>query len=204
MEPYEVTQYTSRTHRAPFGRSLPASGRETARPSQVSWFGWHGRFLVPAIRSMSADGAAGSRIAEGNRHRQREASLKRTIHPCDHGVTAGMIHGLAHGLPGLLRRTRKFSAGDQKRLDPEHSRYGERGGGPSAPTLRDQYFLTIPESLLRALLSWVSFMVLGYALGIQGAQFRINRSRLIVHGHPSPGTCPRAIHRSLIGRTKIL
>ena len=127
MEPYEVTQYTSRTHRAPFGRSLPASGRETARPSQVSWFGWHGRFLVPAIRSMSADGAAGSRIAEGNRHRQREASLKRTIHPRDHGVTAGVIHGLAHGLPGLLRRTRKFSAGDQKRLDPEHSRYG---GGP--------------------------------------------------------------------------
>jgi hypothetical protein len=91
-----VTHQTSRNHLLPAGRPPPADGREAVRPSQVSWFGWNGRFLVPAMHSISAGGPAGSRITKGNRRSRREASLNRTAQPRDHG----MIRGL--GTPTLI------------------------------------------------------------------------------------------------------
>jgi len=91
-----VTHQTSRNHLLPAGRPPPADGREAVRPSQVSWFGWNGRFLVPTMHSISAGGPAGSRITKGNRRSRREASLNRTAQPRDHG----MIRGL--GTPTLI------------------------------------------------------------------------------------------------------
>jgi hypothetical protein len=102
-----VTHVTSRTGHSPSGRSAPVSERETVCFGQVSWFGWDGRFPVPAMRAFRVGGPSGSGSAEGDRPGRREASLNRMARPRDHGVTRAA--------------TKSVSAGE-KVLDPEHSR----------------------------------------------------------------------------------
>ena len=104
-------------HLAAFWRLLSQSERKAARPAQVSWFGWHGCFLVPAMTAFRAGGPSGSRIAAGNRHGRREASLNRMARRRDHEMTRD-IPFTKMATPAV----RKFTAGDTKGLDPEHSR----------------------------------------------------------------------------------
>jgi hypothetical protein len=96
---------------------LSAGGRRSLRQSRVSWFGWNGRFLVPAMHSNSLDATAGSRIAEGNRRSRRAASLNRTARPGDHRMT----RGLEAGNPGRSWSKENRGRG-RKKLDLGHSR----------------------------------------------------------------------------------
>jgi hypothetical protein len=88
-----VTHHTLLNCLSPAGRPLLANGPGSLCPLNVSWFGWNRRFLVPAMRSDSVDGTAGSRIAAGNRRSRRVASLNQTAHPRDHGMTRGLEAG---------------------------------------------------------------------------------------------------------------
>lgn len=85
---------------------------------QVSWFGWDGCFPVPAITMSSAGGPAGSRIAEGDRQRRREASLNRTARTRNHDVARDIpLIGMK-----AIRGVGKFVANDEKEVDLGHSR----------------------------------------------------------------------------------
>jgi hypothetical protein len=85
-------------------------------------FGRHGCFHVPATHPISAGGATGSRIAEGNRLCRREASLNRTARPRDHEAIRALL--VTTHRPNLT--INKIAANDEKALDPEHSRSVQR------------------------------------------------------------------------------
>jgi hypothetical protein len=102
-----VRHQSSRTYGSPSGRSMLVSGRDCVRHLQVSWFGCNRRFPVPAMHACGAGRPFGSRIAEGNRHSRRAASLNRMVDPRDHGK---------------VRRAMKNAFRGEKTLDLEHSR----------------------------------------------------------------------------------
>ena len=113
-----MTHRTMLNRFSPARRSLLANGQGSSRPSDVSWFGWNGRFLVPAMQSNSVDARSGSRIAKGNRRSRRAASLNRTAHPRDHDMT----RGLRTRNSCLFIEREKLVPGNEKRLDGRHSR----------------------------------------------------------------------------------
>ena len=104
---------------SPFGKLLSRSDREAACSDQVSWFGWNGCFLVPAMKASRAGGPSGSGIAEGNRHGRRAASLNRTDRPRDHDMARDTPLTSLADAPA----TKKFTADDKKGIDLKHSRF---------------------------------------------------------------------------------
>jgi hypothetical protein len=92
---------------------------------QVSWFGWDGCFLVPAMNISGEGGPSGSRIAKGDRHRRRAACLNRTASPRHHDMARdARLIGMK-----ASREVGKFIADDEKRVDLGHSRSVERTFG---------------------------------------------------------------------------
>lgn len=117
-----MTHPTSLEHVVPSGHSPPGSGRNHAPSSQVFMFGRHGRFHVPATYPISAGRPNGSRSAEGNRLRRREASLNRTARPRDHKAIRALLVTTHRPNPTI----NKIAANDEKAPDREHRRSVQR------------------------------------------------------------------------------